>query len=359
MNAADVFIIPFPGKPLELEIPEAGRMFFPAPERGFLVGPENRFLLPGVHWLVEGIAPEHALPMTFFGPSGCGKTHLLQGIENAWHRVHQGTGKKKRSYYLTATDFARQYAAAVETKTMDEFRRRYRTAALFILDNLGDIAEKPAAQDELLFTTDELLANDSIVVFGDSSFPGEGGRYSERLTARLLGGTALPVSLPGPAVRLRFLRELASAFQNPLPTAALEFAVKELPLSIPVLHGIFAQMLFEARSDGATIDTAYVKSYLKKRLIADRPTIAGITKQSAKHFSLTLADIRGKSRSKTVANARAVAVYLVREKTGLSLKEIGEYFGGRDHTTIRYLVSHVETSLATDSALRDAVLKLR
>ena len=359
MGATDVRTIPFPGKPLEFETAEARRTLFAAPERGFLIGPENFLIEPVVRWAVEGTAPEGGMPLTFFGPSGCGKTHLLQGIEEAWRKKHQGGTKKKRGCYLKATDFARQFAAAVETRTVDDFRRRYREASLLLIDDLGTIAEKPGAQEELLFTTDFLMANNRTVVFGDSRFPGECGRYSERLTVRLLGGTTIPVSLPGAAVRLRFLQELTAAFRVALPTAALEFAARELRLSLPALHGLLAQMFFEARVNGTKVDAAFIKNYLMDRIDVDRPTIAEIAKRTARHFSLKLADLRGRSRSKTVSQARAVAVYLAREQTGLSLKEIGKYFDGRDHTTIQHLADSTEVALATDELLRDAVLRLR
>ena len=359
MDVADVRIIPFPGKSLEFETAASHRTFFTAPERGFLIGPENFLLEPIVRWAVEETAPEGTMPLTFFGPSGCGKTHLLQGIEDAWRKTHRSKTKGKRSFYLTATDFARQFAAAIETRTVDDFRRRYREASLFLVDDLAAIAEKPLAQGELLFTTDFLLAHGRTVVFGDSRFPGESGRYSERLTTRLLGGTPLAVSLPGAAVRFRFLRELTQAFRMTLPQTALEFAVKELPLSLPALHGLFAQMFFEAKVNGTKIDTPFVKNYLTNRIIADRPTVAQIAKRTAKHFSLKLTDLRGRSRSKTVARARAVAAYLAREQTGLNLKDIGKYFDGRDHTTIQHLVESIEMQLSTDRLLRDAVLRLR
>ena len=358
MNTAEVRIIPFTGKPLEYESSEVTRTFFPMPERGFLAGPENYLLEPIIHWITEGSVPDGVLPIVFFGPSGCGKTHLLQGIDAAWRKIHQ-SGRKKRAYYLRAADFARQFADAIDMRTVDDFRRRYREASLLIVDDLDVLAEKPAAQGELLFTLDALIAAGSTVLFGDSRFPGENGRYSERLTARLLGGLTVPIALPGPAVRLRLLRELASAFRCPLSQTTLELVAKELPLSIPTLHGVFAQMFFEAKVEGVKLETTRIKAFLAKRFADSRPTVAEIARKTAKLFSLKLADLRGGSRTKTIARARSVAVYLARELTGLSLKDIGSFFSGRDHTTIRYLAESVEFAMASDATLRDAVLKLR
>ena len=298
------------------------------------------------------------MPLTFFGPSGCGKTHLLQGIDDAWRKSRR-SGRKKRSYYLRVADFARQFAEAIDTRTVDEFRRCHRESALLILDDLGVLTEKPAAQEELLFTLDALIADGCTVLFSDSQFPGESGRYSERLTARLLGGLTVPIALPGPAVRLRFLQELSAAFRCSLPPTALEFAAKELRLSIPALHGTFVQMFFEAKVEGAKLDTARLKAFLARRRTETQPTVAEIAKKTAKHFALKLADLRGTSRTKTIARARSVAVYLAREITGLSLKDVGKYFGGRDHTTIRHLAENVESAIASDADLRNAVLKLR
>ena len=359
MNVAEVRIIPFVGKPLEYISSGIPRTLFSVPENGFLAGPENYLLERIVHWITGGGLPENILPITFFGPNNCGKTHLLQGINDACRKPYQSGNRKKRAYYLRAADFARQFAEAIDMRTVDDFRRRYREADWLILDDLAALVEKPAAQEELLFTLDALIANGNTVLLSDSQFPGENGRYSERLTARLLGGLTVPIALPGTAVRLRFLQELASAFRCPLPSAALEYAAKELSLSIPTLHGTFAQMFFEAKVEGAKLDTARLKTFLAKRLVETRPSIVEIAKKTAKHFALKLADLRGTSRTKTIAQARSVAVYLSRELTALSLKDIGKYFGGRDHTTIRHLVESVETAIGSDAVLRNVVLKLR
>ncbi len=359
MSIAEVRIIPFSGQALEFESPDAARMLLPAPERGFLIGPENYVLEQAVRWAVDGDPPDGVQPITFFGPSGFGKSHLLQGIVDAWEKTHGTRARKKRAFYLTSADFARHFTEAIDTKTTDDFRRRYRNAALLIVDELDGVSEKPHVQEELLHTLDAVVAAQGTVIFATLRFPGEPDFLWDRFAARLVGGLTLPIAPPGPAVRLRFLRELASAFRVSLPPTALEFIASELRTSLPLIFGTFSQMYFEAKVDDVKLDTRRIKAFLKKRIVETRPGIAEIAKKTAKYFSLKLVDLRGKSRTKTIAQARSVAVYLAREKTGLSLKEIGEYFGGRDHTTIRHLVESVESGIAADPTLRDHVLRLR
>lgn len=342
--------IPFPGRPLEFDRNESSKLLFPAPQQGFLIGPENYALEPIVRWAVEGTADREQLPIVFYGPEGSGRSHLLQGIFESWRKIHSSSAQKRRSFFLTASDFARRITDALTTRTIDDFRRRYRSATLLVIDDLNELTDKPWAQDELQHTLDALNAEGGITVFSMSASPAESARFSPSLTARLVGGTTLPVMLPGVAVRLRFLQDLASSFRLTLSEAALKSAAEKLPLSMPGLYGVFAQMYFEATASKTKIDAAFLNDFIRNRQESNRPTIDAIAKKTAKHFSLKLSDLRGKSRKKTVAAARSVAVYLARNQSGLSIAEIAKYFGNRDPSTIRHLVEKVQKELAEDPA---------
>lgn len=360
-TADTVTTIPFPGKALEFDSPEGGRSVFPAPQRGFLLGPENRALEPVVRWIVDGEITRDRLPVLFYGPLGSGRSHLLQGILQAWRKNQTEKARQRRSYYLPASEFNRLYVEAIDTRTVEEFRRRYRQSALLILDDLEALADRPYILEELLHTLDSLTRRGGIVVLSSGVFPGEKPLvpqqgFFEALTARLVGGTTLPVFLPGQAVRRRFLGELATAFSVSLSGAALDLLALRLPLSLPKLYGVFAQMIFEAA--GARLDVASLKHFLDRRETENSPRIDQIARRTAKHFSLKLGDLKGESRNKTIALARAVAVYLARQRTTLQNTEIARYFGNRDPSTIRHLIKKIEKDLPKDAALRDHLARL-
>jgi chromosomal replication initiator protein len=325
-----------------------------------MIGPENYVLEPVVQWAVEGNLPRDRLPLLFYGAVGSGRSHLLQGILDAWRKNHRtSTSTSKRlAFLLPAVDFARSFTESLDTRTTDDFRRRYREAALLLIDDLDQLQDKHWAQEELRHTLDALVHNGGMAVFATTGYPGESGTFSETLASRLIGGTTIPVFLPGLAVRKRFLRELSGAFRVQLPDFLLDSIAEALPISIPALYGTFAQMYFEAVAAGTKIDAASWKLFLQNRLQTVRPGVDSIAKRTAKHFSLKLTDLRGSSRSKTTALARSIAVYLAWRQTGQQQKEIAKYFGNRDPATIRHMIERIKTGLSEDTALRDHLFRL-
>ncbi|MDR0392184.1 MAG: hypothetical protein LBH59_09780 [Planctomycetaceae bacterium] len=358
MSLGEIRLIPFPGKPLEYANSSVSHAVFPAPQCGFMIGPENYALEPVVQWAIEGNLPRDRLPLLFYGAIGSGRSHLLQGILNAWRKNHKTSSSKYHAFLLSAIDFARLFTESRDTRTTDDFRRRYRNSSLLLIDDLDQLRDKPWAQDELRHTLDALTRNGGTAVFTTTDYPEKSGMFLETLTARLIGGTTVPVFLPGFAVRKRFLRELSVAFRVSLPDSALDSAAEALPISIPALYGTFAQMYFEAVVADTKIDTASWKIFLQNRLQTARPEMDMIAKKTAKHFSLKLADLRGSSRSKTTALARSIAVYLAWRQTGQQQKEIAKYFGNRDPATIRHMIERIKTGLSQDTTLRDHLFQL-
>ncbi len=359
--ANDTTTIPFPGKPLEFEAPEGCRSVFPAPQRGFLLGPENQALEPVIRWIIDGEIRRDRLPVLFYGPQGSGRSHLLQGILQAWRKNQPEKARQRRSYYLTATDFDRQFVEAIDTRTVEEFRGRYRRAALLLLDDLEELAGKTHATVELLHTLDSLSQQGGIAVFAGSVFPGDeplstAQGFSEPLLARLVGGITLPVFLPGLAVRRRFLSELAPALSVTLSETALELLAQRLPLSLPGIYGTLAQIVFE--TSATKLDRATIKRFLDRTKTENNPQIAQIAKRVAKHFALKLADLKGESRNRGVVLARAVAVYLTKQQTVLQNTDIARYFGNRDPSTIRHLIHKIEQDLPRDVTLRDHLYRI-
>ncbi|MDR0608990.1 MAG: hypothetical protein LBG58_02675 [Planctomycetaceae bacterium] len=358
MSFGEIRFIPFPGKPLKYEHSMLSQAVFPTSQHGFMIGPENYALEPVVQWAVEGNLPRGRLPLLFYGAVGSGRSHLLRGILDAWRKNQNTSTRKRHAFLLPAVDFARLFTESIDTRTTDDFRRRYRDAALLLIDDLDQLHDKPWAQEELRHTLDALSRNSGTAVFTTTNYPGEGGIFSEGLAARLIGGTTIPVFLPGLAVRKHFLRELAAAFRVSLPDSVLDSAAEVLPVSIPALYGTFAQIYFEAVAADIKIDTVSWKQFLQNRLQIVRPGVDVIAKRTAKHFSLKLADLRGSSRAKTVALARSIAVYLAWQQTGLQQKEIAKYFGNRDPATIRHMIERIKTGLSDDASIRDHLFRL-
>jgi len=353
----EVQIIPIPGRPLEFDHEGMGRLRFLASEQGFLLGQENGILELLIHEIIDGrIAPERQ-PILLYGTLGSGRTHLLKGILETWRKNQKNETVRRQAYYSTCADFVRQFTDSIATKTTDDFRRRYQQAKLILLDDLEQLLGKPAAQTELRLLLDAFAMEDGVIVLTSQTLPTED--FSADLTSRLQSGTTIPIFPPGEAVRRRFLQDLASALRIPFTEALLNAAAKELTGTIPQLYATVVQKYVEAKATDEPLTFAFWQLFSIKQQLHTTQDMTEIAKRTAVYFSLKLSDLKGQSRSKTIALARSLAVYLVRTELQLAFREIGQFFGKRDSSTIRHLFAKVESNLQTDSELRDHLFRLR
>ena len=334
----------------------------------FLAGPENHLVEAAVHWALEGgfnggCSDDHAeggssnrvphCPILFYGSAGSGKTHLALGIYQSWRQKN----RRKRGAYLTGDDFARSLVMALEAKTIDEFRGKIRKSEMLVIDGIDLLVTKKAAQEELLTAIDSVLDAGQTIVLTSLRLPTQQQFPDERLVARLTAGLVVPIALPGLATRMALLKHFAEQLGLHLTAPANQSMAKELPLSVPQLFGTLVQLLMESGRE--TIDLATARDAIHRYATATVPTIDKITKTTAKQMGLKLADMKGKSRKSTTVRARNVAIYLARQLTRTGLKEIGKYFGGRDHTTIAHSVAEIESKIGHDAELRGIIMQIR
>jgi len=347
--------IPVRGQPLgrrfDVESASEGDCFF--------AGPENRLVEAAVRWAIEGgpggisggTVPH--CPILFYGPPGCGKTHLTGGIYQAWRQ----NNPRKRGAHLTGDDFARSLAEALEAKTIDEFRGKIRKSELLVIDGIDLLATKKAAQGELLAAVDAVTAAGRTIVLTTQRFPTRQQFPDERLVARLTAGLVVPIALPGWTTRIELLKHFAEQLGLRLTVPANQAMAKELPVSVPQLFGALVQRFVESGRE--TIDLATARDAIRHYTTTTVPTIDKIAKTTAKQMGLKLAELKSQSRQSATVRARNIAVYLARQLTHAGLKDIGKYFGGRDHTTISHSVAAIESKIGHDHELRNLVLQIR
>ena len=320
---------------------------------GFLVGPENRLVPVAVEAILD--ARDHGPgPILFFGPCGSGKTHLAAGLVAAY----RARFRRRPAVYIPAVDFSRELADAIETQTTDDFRHRYRRASLLAIDDVDRLTGKEAAQRELASTLDAAAEAGGHVVLTSSVPPGQLAGFLPQLQTRLIEGLTVPLALPGPETRLAIVRRLAEQRGLQLGEREAKALAMGLGASVRRLAGALATLQAGCPANG-TVTLEAIEEYLAAQRHPAQPSLRDIAAMVARHFSVRLADLRSPSRRQAVVAARDVAMYLARNITGKSLKQIGSYFSGRDHTTVSHGCCKAERLLRTDGTIRQAVERLR
>jgi len=348
-----------------VEIPIPGSMFpgrsgspqgsnDPAELPVFLAGPENRLVEVAVEAVLSD-ADDGYSPIVFCGPSGTGKSHLAWGLAALW----KARFRKKPSVYVTATDFARELADSIQTKTVDDFSARYRQLSLLVLEDVHHLAGKRPAQQELIFTLDALANAGARVVLTCSGPLAEVPGIAPGLRSRLAAGLVVPLFPPGREARLMILRRVAQARGVALSDPAQDVLADGLSVTVPELFGVVIELGISGGAQGRVIDVESARRYVARRNGSASLSLREIALNTARLFSLKLADLRSPSRRRAVVAARGVAIYLARNLTTETLAEIGQYFGGRDHTTVSYGYRKTEQLLETENEVRQAVLALQ
>ncbi len=322
----------------------------------FLAGPENRLVQVVVRSVLEE-KPNGYNPIVLYGPSGTGKSHLALGLAAVWKARY-----RKRVECVSAVDFARALAEAIETQALEEFRAKYRQAGLLVFEDIGRLihrtSEKLSVQDEFVHALDNLIDGGSWVIVTSIAAPYAMTGMLPALQSRLTAGLTVPLAPPEPDTRLAIITRLAVSRKIDLPDQAARTLAEGFSGTMPELVGALMQLEVPARRDGCRIDVKDVRSLLARRGSECKASIHAIALATARHFGLKLSDLRSPSRQRVVVAARDMAVYLARNMIKCSFDEIGRYFGGRDHTTVMHGWHKIENLFITDPVMRCEIEKL-
>ncbi len=326
--------------------------------RDYVGSDENRLVQFSVESLLA--SDRRYNPIVFVGPSGTGKSLLAVGLAERWRRERPG----QVVFTTCGADFARSFAYALDTDSLADLRARTCAAELFVLDDLQQMCPKPAAQEELARLLDQLLDDGRAVLVTASQAPSVSGGLLPGLCSRLSGGLTVPLLAPGIPARRVLLRRIADLHEVQLSDAAIEMLAigptdaESDRLTVPQLNHVVVQLAHVARVEATPIELDEIRLFWKDQAHERQPTLRLITGKVAKHFSVTTLQLRGPSRRSHIVRARGVAMLLARNLTGTSLETVGEYFGGRDHTTVLHACRKTESLRHTDPAISQAMDEL-
>lgn len=297
-------------------------------------------------------------PLYLYGGVGLGKTHLLHAIAN---QIMQNNPEAK-VLYLHSERFVADMVKALQTNSMNEFKRYYRSVDALLIDDIQFFAGKDRSQEEFFHTFNTLLESQQQVILTCDRYPKEINGVEERLKSRFGWGLTVAVEPPELETRVAILMSKAELAQINLPYEVAFFIAKRIRSNVRELEGALKRVIANAHFTGKPITLDFVKDALRDLLaLQDKLiTIENIQKTVAEYYKVKVADLLSKRRSRSVARPRQMAMALAKELTNHSLPEIGDAFGGRDHTTVLHACRKiVELKQSTQDVEEDFTNLLR
>lgn len=273
-------------------------------------------------------------PLFIYGGVGLGKTHLMHAVGNMILQNNPGA----RVLYIHSEGFVAEMVKALQHGTMDDFKRRYRSLNALLIDDIQFFAGKERSQEEFFHTFNALFESQQQIIMTSDSFPKE-LNLEERLKSRFGWGLTVAIEPADLETRVAILKSKSiQLFQKEIPDDVAFFIGKRVRSNIRELEGALRSTMAMAQFTGQEITIDFAKDALKDMIAAQDKlvTIENIQKVVAEYFNIRTSDLISAKRSRTIARPRQIAMTLAKELTNHSLPEIGDAFGGRDHTTVLY-----------------------
>ena len=321
-----------------------------------IVGPNNQLAF-NCAWEVARKPGENFNPLFIFGRTGVGKSHLLQGIA----REILERFPSKETLYIPAEYFVNQYVQSLQRRDVEPFRHRFRTLDVLVIDDLHFLAGKDASQQELLHTLNALEHNGKQVVLASDQHPRDLEEFMEHLTTRFMQGMIAEIELPPRNTRLAIIKSKLEGHRALFPVAVVEFLADKLECNVREMEGYVTRLVALAglTNEKVTLQLAEqaLQDFLSSRSrMVDLTDIENVV---IAHYGVTSQQLHSRLRKRPVALARQVCMFLARRLTSYSLKEIGRFFGGKNHTTVVFAVQAIEGKVKKSAALNDEVEHLR
>jgi chromosomal replication initiator protein len=303
-------------------------------------------------------------PFFLYGGVGLGKTHLMQAIGN---RILQEKSNLK-VVYTTGEAFTNELIESIQSGrgkgryTTNDFRDKYRKADVLLVDDIQFIAGREATQEEFFHTFNALYMSQKQIVVTSDRPPRDFKNIEERITSRFGSGIIADIQTPDTEMRTAILRTKRDYNNDPIPNDVIDYIARTITSNVRELEGAYLQVLTLSNALGVAIN---VESAAKALGQSIKPTerkqinINNILKAVCNYYSIKLADIKGEKRTKEFVVPRQVSMYLIHTLTELPLMTIGEFMGGRDHTTIMHGIKKIETEIGTVEKTRKDIAAIQ
>ena len=318
--------------------------------RNFVEGKSNQLALAAANQVAENPGDAYN-PLFLYGGVGLGKTHLMHAVGNALKE----NNPEARIVYLHSERFVADMVKALQLNAITDFKRYYRSVDALLIDDIQFFAKKDRSQEEFFHTFNALLEGGQQMILTCDRYPKEIEGLEERLKSRFGWGLTVAVEPPDLETRVAILMKKASQSQLDLPPDAAFFIAQRIRSNVRELEGALKRVIASANFTRRPIDVDLVKESLKDLLALQDKQVSldNIQRTVAEYYKIKVADLMSRRRNRSVARPRQVAMALAKELTNHSLPEIGDSFGGRDHTTVLHACRKIKELRETSSDIHE------
>ncbi len=319
----------------------------------FIVGGNNRF----AHAASVAVANNPAKaynPLFIYGSVGLGKTHLLHAM--AYHI--QKTNPSHKIMVTTSENFTNELINSLKNKQTAQFKANYRQIDVLIIDDIQFLAGKEATQEEFFHTFNELYSNTKQIILTSDRPPKDIPTLQDRLSTRFAWGLVADIQAPELETRIAILRKKIESSSVFISDEVLHYIATQIPSNVRELEGALTRIAAHASLLNSEITLSIASNVIKDMIgtQSEKPlTISHIKRTVSEYFSIPYDDLSSKQRTKELAYARQVAMYLARELTTISLPKIGENFGNRDHSTVMHACDKIKSLIDSDTVTRNSI----
>ncbi len=325
----------------------------------FVVGNNNRFCHAAALAVAESPAKAYN-PLFIYGESGVGKTHLMQAIGQKALDIN----KFLKVVYTNGETFTNEMIEAIRVgqNKINEFRNKYRTVDILLIDDIQFLMGKEHMQEEFFHTFNALHESNKQIVLNSDRPPKELAKLSDRLKNRFAWGLIADIKAPDLETRLAILKEKTAIESLNVPNDVLEYVAKQIPSNVRELEGALTRIVAHSSLAGETLTVDFAAETLKNIFGSKENkhiTISTIKQVVAEYFNIEIESFSEKVRTKEIALARQIAMYLSKELTSSSLSKVGSNFGGRDHTTVLHACDKIKNDIKADPYLNGVISDLK
>lgn len=323
----------------------------------FVVGNNSRFAHAACRAVAETPAKAYN-PLFLYGGVGLGKTHLMHAIGHAVIEKHH----KRKVAYVTSEKFMNEMITSIQEGRMNDFRTRYRTVDVLLVDDIQFLAGKDRTQEEFFHTFNALHELNRQIVISSDRPPKEIPTLEDRLRSRFSWGLIADIQAADFETRVAILKSKVGSYARLVPEDVLSFIAHKIQKNIRELEGALIRVIAHASLNRETINVEMAAKLLQDVIPSSEArtlSVDTISRAVASYYHISLEEMKGKRRDKHIVFPRQVAMFLIREETASSLPAIGQAFGGRDHTTVLHSYEKINTESREDQRLQSDLRKIR